>query len=172
MMGKRVLQNADHAAREQASQRTAPRGRKTDCDQQRKIEDGEKRKPQRQPRLQENCGQRNQNRRRNTETINFDLLSRCVGDGHVSADYPRQRVAVQVRPSSVPWPSQDSEKLSQQEFRLLSPHFRRECRRKCRRKFPRKFRRRLPTKKMESSQFFARRARRCRRKPPGARLWA
>src|ERR1700687_239190 len=112
MMGKRVLQNADHAAREQASQRTAPRGRKTDCAEQRKIEDHEKRNPQRQPRLQENGGQRNQNRRRNTETINLNLLSRCVSDGHVSADYPRRRVAVEVRPLLLPWPSRASEKLS------------------------------------------------------------
>src|SRR5258706_16052648 len=108
MMGQRVLQNADHAAREQASQRTTPRGCKTDCDQQRKIEDCEKRKPQRQPRLQENGGQRNQNRRRNAETINLNLLSRCVSDGHVNADYPRRRVAVEVRQL----PLQASEKLS------------------------------------------------------------
>src|ERR1700674_3210171 len=112
MMGQRVLENADHTARKQASQRTAPRGRKTDCDQQRKIEEGEKRKPQRQPRLQENGGQRNQDRRRNTETINFDLLSRCVSDSHVMADYPRLRVAVEVRPLLLPWPSRASEKLS------------------------------------------------------------
>src|SRR6266853_4384575 len=112
MMGQRVLQNADHAAREQASQRTAPRGRETDCDQQRKIEDCKKRKPQRQPRLQENGGQRNENCRRNTKTINLNLLSRCVSDGHVSADYPRRRVAVEVRQL----PSQALEKLSWQGF--------------------------------------------------------
>ena len=97
MMGQRILQNADEAAREQARQRTAPRRRETDGDQQRKIEDREETKAQRQKRLQENGGQRNQNRRRNTEPVNFNLLSRGVSDGHVSVDYPLRRVAVWVR---------------------------------------------------------------------------
>jgi len=101
-MRQSILQNADQAAGKQPRQRTAPRRRETDGDQQGKIEDREKRQSQRQPSLQENRSQRNQNRRRNAETVNLNLLSRCVSNGHVSADYPQRRVALWVLPPPSP----------------------------------------------------------------------
>src|SRR6266851_6461489 len=151
MMGQRVLQDADQTARQQASQRTAPRRRETDGDQQRKIEDGEKRKPQRQPRLEENGGQRNLKRRRKTEAVNLNLLSRCVSNGHVIADYPARRVAVWVGPPA----SRAWEKLSWRRLRLGLQRSRRKSR-----------------ERMRVAAFFAQRAGRCWQKLLGTRVWA
>src|SRR5271166_1478130 len=97
-MGERVLQNADQAAGKQAGQRTAPRRREPDGDQQRKIKNGEEWKSQRQPCLQKNGSERNQNGCRNAETVDLNLFSRSVSDGHVSGDDPQPPLAVWVWP--------------------------------------------------------------------------
>ena len=91
-MGERVLQNADEAAGKESGERVAARGGETDGDEQRQIEDGEEMKAQRQPRLQEDGGERDQNRGRNAEAVNLNLLARSVSDGHVIAGYPAAEV--------------------------------------------------------------------------------
>lgn len=94
LVRERILQNADQAAGEESGERIAARGRETDHDQQRKIEDGEEREAQRHPRLQEDGGQRNEDRRRNAEAVDLNLLAGCVSDGHVSGERPGRGAAI------------------------------------------------------------------------------
>src|ERR1035441_1832750 len=93
LMRERILQNADQTAGKKSRKWVAARSGETYGDQQRKIEDREKTKPQRQPRLQEDGGERDQNRRRNTEAVDLNLLARSVGDRHVLAVCPAAGVA-------------------------------------------------------------------------------
>src|ERR1700722_9344044 len=83
LLGKSILQNTNQASGKQSGERIAPGGGETDDHQKRQIENIKKRKSNGKPRLQKYRGQRNQDRCRNAETIDLDLLSRCVGDRHV-----------------------------------------------------------------------------------------
>src|SRR5208282_5963602 len=118
-MGQCVLQNADDAPCEQSRERIAPRRRETDRDQQRKIEDADERQPNGQERLQNQRSEWNGHRGRQTEAINLNLLSRCVGDRHVSEDHPRGQVAAwQVAAWVVPLLLQASQEPSLRQLRL------------------------------------------------------
>lgn len=74
-MRKRILQDADQASRKEASERVAAGGGEADGDEQWKIEDVEKRKTQRQPRLKEDGSERNENGRGDAKAVNLNLLS-------------------------------------------------------------------------------------------------
>jgi len=89
-LGEGVLHNADKASGKEAGQRIAARGGETDGDEQRKIEDGEKREMARQPGLQEDGGERNENGCREAKAVNLDLLAGCVSDGHVIVECPAE----------------------------------------------------------------------------------
>src|SRR6266849_4528198 len=58
-------------------------------------------KPQWQECLQENGSQRNEDGRTNTEAVNLDLLTGCVGNSHAIVDCPEPEVGVEVRPPEV-----------------------------------------------------------------------
>jgi len=101
-MRERVLQNSDDAAREQAGQRTTPRRRKSNRDQERQIEYPNEWQPDRQKRLQNQRSEWNEDRRRNTEAIDFNLLARGIGNGHVSVGLPERPVAASLRSRASP----------------------------------------------------------------------
>ena len=90
VLRKRVLQNADQASRKQPGERIAASGGEANHDKQRKIEDFEKRKSQRHPRLQKDRDKREQDRGRKAETVDLNLLARGVSDGHVIVECPGQ----------------------------------------------------------------------------------
>ena len=54
-------------------------------------------KPQRQERLQEHGGQRDQDSRENTEAVDLDLLARCIGEGHFIGEVPELEAETRVR---------------------------------------------------------------------------
>src|SRR2546427_13150503 len=58
-------------------------------------------KPQGQECLQENGSQRNEDSRTNTEAVNLDLLTGCVGNSDAIVDCPEPEVGVEVRPPEV-----------------------------------------------------------------------
>src|SRR6266581_5259759 len=78
-------------------------------------------KPQGQECLQENGSQRNEDGRPNTEAVNLDLLTGCVGNSHAIVDCPEPEVGVEVRPPEVGvWVRPRASPISQ----LPSPQYR------------------------------------------------
>src|SRR5213594_2564744 len=59
-------------------------------------------KPQGQECLQENGSQWNEYGRTNTEAVDLDLLTGCVGNSHAIVDCPEPEVGVGVRPPASP----------------------------------------------------------------------
>ncbi len=97
--GQAILCQADGGACQQSRNRIAPRHGEEDRDQQRQIKIRKERETPRQKRLQEECNQRNADSYRQAEPVDFNLLPRCVSDGHASEEcLDRTEAARQTAP--------------------------------------------------------------------------